>query len=95
MKEDGVDISRQTSDNVNDYRHIPFDYIITVCDNAKERCPYFPSQARQFHQNFPDPAKEQGSATEVTNQFRIVRDQIKDYCSQFVKEYILPQATAQ
>ena len=57
MKEDGIDISSHTSNNVNEYGDIEFDYIITVCDNAKERCPYFPSKAYRFHQNFPDPAK--------------------------------------
>ena len=53
MKEDGIDISSHTSNNVDEYTHIDFDYIITVCDNAKERCPYFPSSAKRFHYNFP------------------------------------------
>src|SRR5450432_3721005 len=50
MKEDGIDISHHTSNNVNEYRNIDFDYVITVCDNAKERCPVFPSKAKKFHQ---------------------------------------------
>ena len=57
MQKDGVDISKNTSNNVNEYGDIDFDYIITVCDNAQERCPYFPSNAVRFHKNFPDPAK--------------------------------------
>src|ERR1051326_7352521 len=54
MAEDGIDISRHTSNNMNEYKGIDFDYVITVCDNAKERCPVFPSQSKKFHQNFPD-----------------------------------------
>ena len=57
MQEDGIDISMHTSNNVNEYRDIDFDYVITVCDHAKEVCPYFPSNAALFHYNFPDPAK--------------------------------------
>src|SRR3954468_19407202 len=57
MQEDGIDISHQTSNNVEEYRNIGFDYLITVCDNARERCPVFPAEARKFHHNFPDPSK--------------------------------------
>jgi arsenate reductase len=65
---------------------IPFDYVITVCDNAQENCPYFPTQAQRFHYNFRDPAKATGSADEVVNEFRRVRDMIKVYSKDFVKE---------
>lgn len=61
MKEDGIDISNHTSNNVNEFRDVDFDYVITVCDHAKERCPYFPSRAELFHYNFPDPAKATGT----------------------------------
>lgn len=84
MKEDGIDISNHTSNNVNEYRDIDFDYVITVCDHAKERCPYFPSRAELFHYNFPDPAKATGTEEEVKEQFRAVRQMIKEYCSDFV-----------
>ena len=83
MSEDGIDISAQTSNNIDEYRHIDFDYVITVCDNAKEKCPYFPSGAKKFHHNFPDPAKAKGSDEEVMAEFRHVRDQIKTYCADF------------
>jgi len=53
MKEDGIDISHHTSNHTDEYKNIDFDYVITVCDNAKERCPIFPSSAKKFHQNFP------------------------------------------
>jgi arsenate reductase len=85
MKEDGIDISEQTSNHIDEYRNIDFDYVITVCDNAKEHCPYFPSNAKKFHQDFPDPAKATGSEEEIMQQFRNVREMIKDYCRNFVE----------
>lgn len=86
MKEDGIDISHHTSNNIEEYFEVSFDYVITVCDNAKERCPYFPTKAKKFHYNFPDPAKAIGTEAEILEQFRIVRQQIKDYCKLFVSE---------
>lgn len=86
MKKDGIDISHHTSNNVNEYMHVDFDFVITVCDNAKERCPYFPSKAKKFHYNFPDPAKATGTEVEVMNEFRKVRDMIKNYCKEFATE---------
>ncbi len=89
MKEDGIDISNHTSNNIDEYKHIVFDFVITVCDNAKERCPYFPTTAKKFHYNFPDPSKATGSDKEINNQFRQVRQLIKDYCLQFVQNNLL------
>jgi arsenate reductase len=86
MKEDGVDISGHTSNHIDEYRDIDFDLILTVCDNAKERCPVFPSRAKQFHHNFPDPAKATGSEEEIKNEFRKVREMIKEYCAEFIKK---------
>lgn len=88
MKEDGIDISHHTSNNVLEYTGVDFDYIITVCDNAKERCPVFPSKAQKFHYNFPDPAKATGTEEEITTAFRAVREQIKDYCKNFVATHV-------
>jgi arsenate reductase len=88
MKEDGIDISHHTSNNVVEYKDISFDYVITVCDHAKERCPYFPSNAEKFHYNFPDPAKAVGTDEEIEQEFRRVRDLIKKYCLDFVKTYL-------
>ena len=85
MKEDGIDISHHTSNNIEEYRNIDFDFVITVCDNAKERCPFFPSNAKKFHYNFPDPAKATGTEEEIMQQFRNVRNMIKEYAEQFVK----------
>ena len=88
MQEDGIDISKHTSNNIDEYRDMDFDFVITVCDNARERCPFLPSKAQKFHYNFPDPAKASGSEEEIMQQFREVRELIKAYCGQFVKEYV-------
>lgn len=84
MKVDGIDISNHTSNNVLEYQGIDFDFVITVCDNAKERCPYFPSKAIKFHYNFPDPAKAVGTDEEVKLEFERVRNLIKNYCQEFI-----------
>lgn len=85
MKEDGIDISNHSSNNITEYFNVEFDYVITVCDNAKEQCPYFPTKAKMFHYNFPDPAKAIGNEEEIMNEFRNVREQIKNYCNEFVE----------
>ncbi|MFB9078207.1 arsenate reductase ArsC [Flavobacterium procerum] len=89
MKEDGIDISNHTSNNIDEYTNIDFDYIITVCDNAKERCPFFPTKALKFHYSFPDPAKASGTDLEIMEQFRNVRQLIKEYCNNFVDENLV------
>lgn len=86
MKDDGIDISNHTSNNIDEYRNIDFDFVITVCDNAKERCPFFPTKAEKFHYNFSDPAKATGTDEEISEEFRKVRQQIKEYCEDFVAE---------
>ena len=84
MKDDGIDISQHTSNNIDEYRNIDFDFVITVCNNAKERCPFFPTKAQKFHYNFPDPAKATGTDEEVKKQFRQIRQLIKEYCHMFI-----------
>lgn len=86
MKEDGIDISRHTSNYIDDYPDIPFDIVITVCDNAKKRCPVFPSKAKKIHHNFPDPSSARGSGEEIMQQFRKVRDEIKKFSRDFVAD---------
>ena len=86
MQEDSIDISNHTSNNIDEYFDIDFDFVITVCDNAKERCPFFPTKAKKFHHNFSDPAKATGTDEEINEQFRQVRQQIKEYCERFVAE---------
>jgi arsenate reductase len=88
MAEDGVDISHHTSNNVDEYTTVPFDYVITVCDNANEACPFFPGNVERFHQNFPDPVKAAGDAEQVMDEFRRVRDMIKVYAEDFTERYL-------
>lgn len=88
MKADGIDISKHTSNHINEYQAMNFDYVITVCDHARESCPYFPSGAELFHYNFPDPAKALGTREEIMEQFLIVRDMIKQYSKAFVEKHI-------
>ena len=87
MLEDGIDISNHTSNNIDEYYDIDFDFVITVCDNAKERCPFFPTKAKKFHQNFSDPAKAEGSEDEIREEFRKVREEIKTYCKRFISDH--------
>jgi arsenate reductase len=89
MAEDDIDISRHTSNHIDEYLLVPFDCVITVCDNAKEACPYFPGNVQRFHYNFPDPAKATGTPDEVMNEFRRVRNMIKTYAADFVSQHIL------
>lgn len=88
MAEDGIDISAHTSNHVDEYLAIPFDYVITVCDNANEACPFFPGNVERFHQNFPDPAKAIGNEEEIMKSFRHTRDLIKAYSLDFVKNHL-------
>jgi arsenate reductase len=88
MNEVGIDLSNHTSNHVDEYIDINFDFVITVCDNAKERCPYFPTNAEKLHNNFPDPAKASGTEEEIVNEFRRVRLLIDDYCKDFVEKHI-------
>lgn len=90
MAEDHIDISKHTSNQVDEYLAVPFDYVITVCDNANEACPYFPGKVQRFHQNFPDPAKATGTSEEVMDEFRKVREMIKVFSADFVNQYINP-----
>jgi arsenate reductase len=88
MAEDHIDISKHTSNYVDDYAAIDFDAVITVCDNANEACPFFPGTVERFHHNFPDPAKATGTPEEVMEEFRRVRDLIKTYAANFVLQQI-------
>lgn len=89
MKEDGIDISHHTSNHVNEYRDLSFDHVITVCDNAREACPWFPSRAVRHHRDFPDPAKASGTDLEIMVEFRRVRDLIRSFCRGSVEEHVV------
>jgi arsenate reductase len=79
MRELGIDISGHRSKSVVDFAGQPFDYVLTVCDNAKESCPIFPSKTVTLHHGFQDPATAEGSEDERFGIFRRVRDEIRDY----------------
>ena len=89
MKEDGIDISHHTSNHIDEYRDVDFDFVITVCNNARETCPYFPAKAELLHQDFQDPAKAEGSEQEIMEEFRRVRDMIKGYVEVFLGSKVL------
>jgi arsenate reductase len=84
MKADGIDISGHSSNHIDEYQDVDFDYVITVCDHAKESCPVFPSTAQQFHRDFPDPAKAKGSEEQIMASFETTRNMIREYCKDFV-----------
>lgn len=77
MSEIGIDISGHTSDNIGKYVDERFDFVITVCDNAAERCPVFPGKAERLHWPFEDPGMARGSDAEVLDQFRRIRDSME------------------
>ncbi|OHB63482.1 MAG: arsenate reductase [Planctomycetes bacterium RBG_13_50_24] len=79
MAEAGVDISSQTSDHVDDFLEIDFDYVITLCDNARECCPVFSGKAKLIHKPFEDPTFVVGSTDEIMRAFRQARDQIREF----------------
>jgi arsenate reductase len=87
MREMGIDISGHRSKSVDEFAGQPFDYIITVCDNARDHCPVFPGTATRFHWSFEDPASVEGSDDERLGAFRTVRDQIQRRLQSFVKNY--------
>jgi arsenate reductase len=78
MEEVGIDISGQESKTLEQYLQEPFDYVITVCDDANEACPFFPGGGRRLHWSFEDPSRAKGSEEERLAVFRKVRDRIRD-----------------
>ena len=83
MGELGIDISGHRSKSVDEFAGQQFDYVVTVCDNAKESCPVFPGKAVRIHQSFEDPVALQGSDEERLAVFRRVRDEIRRYLRGF------------
>ena len=78
MKEIGIDISKHYSKSIEDFKDSNFNFVVTVCDNAKETCPFFPGK-KILHKSFEDPAKINGSIEEILNLFRKIRDEIKTW----------------
>ncbi len=87
MKEIGIDISNHRSKSVAEFLGQTFDYVITVCDKAKESCPNFPGEVKKIHWSFEDPAEATGTEEERLKVFRKVRDEIKEHILSFIKEF--------
>ena len=85
MNEIGIDISEQHSKSVDEFAGQEFDYVITVCDNAKEQCPVFPGKTQRIHWSFEDPALAQGETDARLQVFRKVREQIKNQLTEFAE----------
>ena len=90
MKEVGIDLIKNYPKNVDQFINQSFDYVITVCDHAKETCPIFSGQVvQQLHIGFEDPAEASGSEEEIFKVFRRVRDEIKQDFLNFYQQNIL------
>ena len=83
MREIGIDISKNESKTFDRFLKEHFDFVITVCDDAKENCPFFPNALHRIHKNFPDPAKATGTDEERRNSFSEVRNEIKKFSIEF------------
>ena len=83
MQEIGIDISRHRPKSADEFTGRAFDYILTVCDNARETCPVFPGHAMRLHHSFDDPTAVEGSSDEKLAAFRRVRDQLREYLKGF------------
>jgi arsenate reductase len=88
MHELGIDISGHRSKSVDELNGQNFNYVLTVCDNAKESCPIFPGKTVTIHHSFEDPAALEGSEEERLSAFRGVRDQIRRYLQEFANNNI-------
>jgi arsenate reductase (thioredoxin) len=94
MRELGVDIRGHRSKHVDEFQGKHFDYVITVCNNAKESCPVFFGAAKRLHHSFEDPAALRGSEAERLALYRRVRDELRVYLNDFALQALvepLPQ----
>ena len=85
MKELGIDIASHRSKHVDEFSGQNFDYVLTVCDNARESCPVFFGKAMQMHHSFNDPAAVEGAEEKRLDAFRRVRDELRTYLNGFAK----------
>lgn len=86
LKEIGIDISQNRSKSVEEFAGREFDYVIAVCDNARENCPYFPAQTKLIYQSFADPAAVEGDEENRLRAFRQARDEIHRFLSEFTRK---------
>ena len=86
MSEIGIDTSKQKSKSINEFQGKRFDYVVTVCDHAKETCPFFPGE-KVLHKSFSDPSKFQGTEEQTLKQMRQVRNKIREWIEKtFINE---------
>ncbi len=86
MAELGIDISRHRSKSVTEFEGRHFDLVITVCDSAREQCPFFPGASGMLHVGFPDPGRAQGTEEEIMAVFRRVRDEMREKLMPLLEE---------
>jgi arsenate reductase len=86
MAEEGIDISGQRAKAVDDFVQQRFDYVLTVCDDAREACPFFPGAARRLHWSLPDPSAASGSREERLSVFRAVRDEVRRRVEELLRD---------
>jgi arsenate reductase len=79
MNETGIDITSHYSKSTDEFKGLEFDHVVTVCDHAKETCPFFPGANNYIHKSFTDPSAVEGTEEEQRAMFRYVRDEIKDW----------------
>ncbi len=79
LKEIGIDISKNKSKHIDEFKGDFFDYVVTVCDSAKETCPFFPNSKEYIHMSFYDPSTYIGTDEEKLEKFRILREEIKNF----------------
>ncbi len=86
LAEIGIDISENRSKSVEEFADKEIEYVLTVCDNAKENCPYFTAKTKLIHHSFEDPADVEGDEETRVAAFRKIRDEINEYLPKFLKE---------
>lgn len=86
MQEIGIDISKHRSKSIEEFKGMEFDFIITLCESAKQNCPFFPGKARRLHWDLKDPASATGKEEEILKEFRKCRDIIKNKILDLIRE---------
>ncbi|MCM8816567.1 MAG: arsenate reductase ArsC [Candidatus Omnitrophica bacterium] len=86
MKEIGIDISKHRSKSIEEFAGMEFDYIITLCESARQNCPFFPGKAKRIHWDIKDPANAKGTHEEILDEFRKCRDIIRNYIQNLIME---------
>lgn len=84
LKADEIDISKHTSNKIEDYLNCGITHVITVCDHANEHCPIFPKKVKSTHHNFTDPTKATGSIESINYAFEKTREEIKSFCKKYL-----------